>query len=42
MANRLLLVEGEADRGFFELLCKSQAILAEIQVAPPIDIGGKW
>lgn len=41
MANRLLLVEGEADRGFFELLCKSQAILAEIQVAPPIDIGGK-
>ena len=41
MADRLLLVEGEADRGFFELLCKTQAILAKVQVAPPIDIGGK-
>ncbi|WP_348944735.1 DUF3226 domain-containing protein [Chitinibacter sp. FCG-7] len=41
MADRLLLVEGEADRAFFELLCRSQTILAGINVAPPVEVGGR-
>lgn len=41
MADRLLLVEGEADKGFFELLCRSEAIVAGIRVAPPIEVGGR-
>lgn len=41
MADRLLLVEGEADRAFFELLCGSQTILAGVKVAPPVEVGGR-
>lgn len=41
MEDRLLLVEGEADRAFFELLCKSEAILAGVKVAPPVAVGGR-
>ena len=41
MADRLLLVEGEADRAFFELLCNSETILAGVKVAPPVAVGGR-
>ncbi|WP_027469430.1 DUF3226 domain-containing protein [Deefgea rivuli] len=43
MADRLLLVEGEADRAFFELLCRNYAVAAEaIKVSPPKGLGGDW
>lgn len=38
--DKLLLVEGEADRGFFEQLCKVLALEADIKVATPKDVGG--
>ncbi|MCX7206487.1 MAG: hypothetical protein NT086_10985 [Proteobacteria bacterium] len=43
MADRLLLVEGEADRAFFELLCRKYTVDAEaIKVSPPKGLGGSW
>ncbi len=41
MVDRLLLVEGEADRAFFEMLCRSNTILAGVRVAPPVEVGGR-
>lgn len=42
-SGKLLLVEGEADRGFFEQLCKVLALdtqVTGIEVATPKDVGG--
>lgn len=36
----ILLVEGEADRGFFEVLCRMLGILVDVRVATPKDFGG--
>lgn len=36
----ILLVEGEADRGFFEALCHLLSIPADVRVATPKDTGG--
>lgn len=36
----ILLVEGEADRGFFEALCLLLSIPADVRVATPKDAGG--
>jgi hypothetical protein len=36
---RILLVEGESDRGFFEEVCKSLGLDARVQVAPPKELG---
>ena len=36
----VLLVEGEADRGFFEQVCKSLQLNPQIQVATPKDCNG--
>lgn len=36
-ASHVLLVEGEADRGFFEQICKSLALNPDIRVALPKD-----
>ena len=40
MADRKLLVEGEADRSFFEVVCKTLGLHTNVTVAPPKDIGG--
>ncbi len=37
----LLLVEGEADKGFFIELCRQWQLHPRIQVAPPKEVGGK-
>ena len=34
-----LLVEGEADRGFFEVMCRSLGLEARVEVAPPRRFG---
>lgn len=39
-AKNILLVEGEADRGFFEALCLLLSIPADVRVATPKDTGG--
>lgn len=36
----ILLVEGEADRGFFEALCRMLSISVDVRVAAPKDTGG--
>lgn len=36
-----LLVEGEADRGFFEALCRSLGLHPQVEVAPPRRFGAK-
>ena len=36
----ILLVEGEADRGFFEALCRMLSISADVRVATSKDTGG--
>lgn len=36
----ILLVEGEADRGFFEAFCRVCGIAADVRVATPKDSGG--
>lgn len=41
MAAYLLLVEGEADKSFFEEFCRTQGVSAGIRVAPPVEMGGK-
>lgn len=38
-SHHILLVEGEADRGFFEVLCKSQGLNMRINVASPRKYG---
>jgi hypothetical protein len=39
-AKKLLLVEGEADKGFFVEICKRLNLTASVLVAPPKDLGG--
>lgn len=36
-----LLVEGEADRGFFEVLCRSLGLDTQVEVAPPRRFGAR-
>lgn len=36
----ILLVEGESDRGFFEVFCRLLSIPADVRVATPKDTGG--
>lgn len=38
--DRILLVEGESDRAFFELICKKLALDAFVRVAAPKDLTG--
>jgi hypothetical protein len=38
-SDRILLVEGESDQGFFEEVCKSLGLDARVQVAPPKALG---
>lgn len=40
-SDRLLLVEGETDKGFFEELCKTLNLDTEIRAVPPKDLGGR-
>lgn len=40
-SERLLLVEGDADKRFFEAICKSQGLDTDVQVAPPKEVGGQ-
>jgi len=42
MANskKILLVEGETDKSFFEEICKKLYLNTTVQVAPPRDLGG--
>lgn len=40
MARKILLVEGEADKGFFVEICKKLNLTASVMVAPPKDLGG--
>lgn len=40
MSGRILLVEGEADKSFFEEICKTLELHAKVKVAPPKDVGG--
>lgn len=37
---RILLVEGESDKSFFEEVCTQLNLNTKIQVAPPSDLGG--
>jgi hypothetical protein len=39
-AKKILLVEGEADKGFFLEICKKLNLTASVMVAPPKDLGG--
>lgn len=39
-AKHILLVEGEADKSFFEMVCKNMGLRPRIKVTPPKDIGG--
>lgn len=39
-AKKILLVEGEADKGFFLEICKKLDLTASVIVAPPKDLGG--
>ena len=45
-AKRILLVEGEADKSFFEIICKKLGLHTIVEVAAPKDItnarNGKW
>ena len=40
MADHMLLVEGEADKNFFEQVCKTLELHTRVTVAPPRDVGG--
>jgi hypothetical protein len=40
MSDRILLVEGESDKSFFEEICKTLELHASVRVAPPKDVGG--
>jgi hypothetical protein len=37
---KILLVEGEADKGFFEEICKNLNLDTSVKVAPPKELGG--
>lgn len=39
-AKKILLVEGEADKGFFIEICKNLNLTASVLVVPPKDLGG--
>lgn len=39
LSDHILLVEGEADRGFFEALCRSLNLDTHVEVAPPRRFG---
>ncbi|MCF6346460.1 MAG: hypothetical protein L3J00_08340 [Thiomicrorhabdus sp.] len=39
-SKKILLVEGEADKGFFEEMCKILDLNAQVQVALPKELGG--
>lgn len=39
VSDNTLLVEGEADRGFFEALCRTLALETRVEVAPPRRFG---
>lgn len=41
-AENLLLVEGESDRSFFEEMCTHLGLRAQVRVAPPKDVGGRF
>lgn len=41
VSDHILLVEGEADRGFFEALCRSLNLDTSVEVAPPRRFGAK-
>jgi hypothetical protein len=38
--DRILLVEGESDRAFFELICRNIGLQNSVTVAPPKDLTG--
>ena len=40
MSKHILLVEGEADKSFFEGICKTLKLHTKVKVAPPKDVGG--
>ncbi len=40
MSQNILIVEGEADRGFFEALCHTLQLGVSVKVAPPRLLGG--
>lgn len=40
MDKNILIVEGEADRGFFEALCNGLELGVNVKVAPPRQLGG--
>lgn len=40
--DHILLVEGESDRAFFELICKKLALDAFVRVAAPKDLTGSY
>lgn len=40
ITDRILLVEGSGDKGFFEEICKTLELHASVKVAPPKDVGG--
>lgn len=40
MSQNILIVEGEADRGFFEALCNTPQLGVSVEVAPPKRLGG--
>jgi hypothetical protein len=44
MANsdRLLLVEGDSDKNFFEQVCKLLSLDTRVRVVPPKDVGGGY
>lgn len=39
-SKKVLLVEGDSDKSFFEKICKSLSLDTSVQVAPPKDLGG--
>lgn len=38
---KILLVEGDADKSFFQKICKNLSLNTTVQVAPPKDLGGR-
>lgn len=40
MSKNILIVEGEADRSFFDALCKKTSLGVTVKVAPPKQLGG--
>ena len=40
-SKKILLVEGDSDKSFFEKICKKLSLDTIVQVAPPKDLGGR-